>query len=272
MQQTTTNSRNYSRRLAAWTRSSPQERRRDRRNRTSRQRRTHHPLEPDQQSLWRHGLSRSIPTRSSVLGIRAYPNVAALPEPVDLAVIVTPAHTVPGVMQECVDAGNQGRDHHLGRLQGTRSRRRGTGTPNSRNRPRRRHAHHRTQLPRRDAPALRLERDLRQRDGASRQRRLHQPERRALHRRARLELPRKRRLQRLHLDWLDARRRLGRPDRLSGRRPQHPQHRHLHGIGRRRARVPLRRPRSRAAASRSSSSKPGAPKPPPKPPPRTPAR
>ncbi|MEP7294110.1 MAG: acetate--CoA ligase family protein, partial [Chloroflexota bacterium] len=47
-------------------------------------------------------------TRSSVLGIRAYPSVAALPEPVDLAVIVTPAHTVPGVMQECADAGVRG--------------------------------------------------------------------------------------------------------------------------------------------------------------------
>jgi acetyltransferase len=48
------------------------------------------------------------PTRSSVLGIRAYPNVAALPEAVDLAVIVTPAHTVPGVMQEIADAGIKG--------------------------------------------------------------------------------------------------------------------------------------------------------------------
>ncbi len=48
------------------------------------------------------------PTRPSVLGIRAYPNVAAIPEPVDLAVVVTPAHTVPGVIQECVDAGIKG--------------------------------------------------------------------------------------------------------------------------------------------------------------------
>lgn len=48
------------------------------------------------------------PTRSSILGIRAYPNVAALPETPDLAVIVTPAHTVPGVVQECADAGIKG--------------------------------------------------------------------------------------------------------------------------------------------------------------------
>ncbi len=48
------------------------------------------------------------PTRPSVLGIRAYPNIAAIPEKVDLAVIVTPAHTVPGVVQECADAGIKG--------------------------------------------------------------------------------------------------------------------------------------------------------------------
>jgi acetyltransferase len=43
--------------------------------------------------------------RPSVLGIRAYPNVSAVPDKVDLAVVVTPAKTVPGVIRECVDAG-----------------------------------------------------------------------------------------------------------------------------------------------------------------------
>ncbi|MHB8599544.1 MAG: bifunctional acetate--CoA ligase family protein/GNAT family N-acetyltransferase [Ktedonobacteraceae bacterium] len=46
--------------------------------------------------------------RASVLGIKAYPNLAALPEQVDLAVIVTPAATVPGLIAECVDAGVKG--------------------------------------------------------------------------------------------------------------------------------------------------------------------
>lgn len=46
--------------------------------------------------------------RSSVLGIKAYPDIAQVPEPVDLAVIATPAHTVPGVVSECVDAGVKG--------------------------------------------------------------------------------------------------------------------------------------------------------------------
>ena len=45
------------------------------------------------------------PSRNNVLGIRCYPNVAAIGEPVDLAVVITPAETVPAVLQECADAG-----------------------------------------------------------------------------------------------------------------------------------------------------------------------
>ena len=48
------------------------------------------------------------PKRASVLGIKAYPTIASVPEPVDLAVIATPAKTVPGVIRECVDAGVPG--------------------------------------------------------------------------------------------------------------------------------------------------------------------
>ncbi|KXK16831.1 MAG: putative acetyl-coenzyme A synthetase [Chloroflexi bacterium OLB15] len=48
------------------------------------------------------------PTRQSILGIRAYPSIAAVPEPCDLAVIVTPAPTVPKVVDECIAAGTKG--------------------------------------------------------------------------------------------------------------------------------------------------------------------
>jgi acetyltransferase len=48
------------------------------------------------------------PQRRSVLGIKAYARIADVPEPVDLAVIVTPATTVPGVIHDCVDAGVKG--------------------------------------------------------------------------------------------------------------------------------------------------------------------
>ena len=48
------------------------------------------------------------PKRSSVLGIKAYASIAEVPEPVDLAVIATPAFTVPGVIDECAAAGVRG--------------------------------------------------------------------------------------------------------------------------------------------------------------------
>src|SRR5947209_4726480 len=48
------------------------------------------------------------PQHASVLGIKAYPSLAALPGQVDLAVIVTPAPTVPGIIAQCVEAGVKG--------------------------------------------------------------------------------------------------------------------------------------------------------------------
>jgi acetyltransferase len=45
------------------------------------------------------------PRRPGILGIKAYPAIKAVTEPVDLAVIVTPAPAVPGVVGECIDAG-----------------------------------------------------------------------------------------------------------------------------------------------------------------------
>ncbi|MBZ5657499.1 MAG: bifunctional acetate--CoA ligase family protein/GNAT family N-acetyltransferase [Acidobacteriia bacterium] len=46
--------------------------------------------------------------RTSVLGIKAYRSVEEIPEPVDLAVVVTPADTVPGVIGQCIAAGVRG--------------------------------------------------------------------------------------------------------------------------------------------------------------------
>src|ERR1019366_9629361 len=45
------------------------------------------------------------PKQTEVLGLRAYAKISDVPEKVDLAVVVTPAPTVPGVVGECVDAG-----------------------------------------------------------------------------------------------------------------------------------------------------------------------
>ena len=46
--------------------------------------------------------------RPNVLGIKAYKNIASVPDPVDLAVVITPAATVPAVINECVKAGVMG--------------------------------------------------------------------------------------------------------------------------------------------------------------------
>ncbi|MFM7450790.1 MAG: bifunctional acetate--CoA ligase family protein/GNAT family N-acetyltransferase [Leptolyngbyaceae cyanobacterium] len=48
------------------------------------------------------------PRHSSVMGIQAYPNLAAVPQPIDLAVIATPAATVPEIVRECVAADVKG--------------------------------------------------------------------------------------------------------------------------------------------------------------------
>jgi acetyltransferase len=45
------------------------------------------------------------PKRRAVHGVHCYPSLRALPAPVDLAVIATPATTVPALVEECVSAG-----------------------------------------------------------------------------------------------------------------------------------------------------------------------
>jgi len=64
------------------------------------------------QNLGRGGFEGVVypvnPKRNSVLAVKAYPSIAAVPEKVDLAVICTPAKTVPGIIQECIKAGVPG--------------------------------------------------------------------------------------------------------------------------------------------------------------------
>lgn len=48
------------------------------------------------------------PQRQNILGIKAYPSIDQVPEPVDLAVIATPAPTVPSLIRECIEAGVKG--------------------------------------------------------------------------------------------------------------------------------------------------------------------
>ncbi len=44
------------------------------------------------------------PKRSEVLGLKCYPTVSSLPEEIDLAILVTPAKTIPSLVEECVQA------------------------------------------------------------------------------------------------------------------------------------------------------------------------
>jgi len=61
------------------------------------------------QNMGRGGFGGTVypvnPKRSSVLCVKAYPSIAAVPEKVDLAVLTTPAVTAPGIIRECADAG-----------------------------------------------------------------------------------------------------------------------------------------------------------------------
>ncbi|HQK75369.1 MAG TPA: CoA-binding protein, partial [Candidatus Hydrogenedentes bacterium] len=48
------------------------------------------------------------PNRPSVMGIKAYPTVADVPDQIDLAVVVTPAKAIPALISECADVGVKG--------------------------------------------------------------------------------------------------------------------------------------------------------------------
>ena len=162
------------------------------------------------------------PNRPSILGIQCHPSIASIPEPVDLAVIVTPPPSIPAIIGECGEAGvptavvisagfkEVGPEGAALELAG-----RGAGAPH-------RHARHRPQLPGRHEPRLRPERHVRRGHGQEGSRLLHRPERRAHHGHPRLEPARAGRLQLHRVAGLHGRRGLGRPHRLPGRRPATP--------------------------------------------------
>ena len=56
----------------------------------------------------RHKLFPVNPRRTEVLGLPCYPAIGSIPGCLDLAVLVTPAATIPGLIRECVAAGVKG--------------------------------------------------------------------------------------------------------------------------------------------------------------------
>ena len=75
------------------------------------------------------------PTAEEIDGLKAYPSVSAIPETVDLAIILVPHHQALPIVRECADKGGQGSGAFHGRVQGNRHRgRQGPGSrtgPNS---------------------------------------------------------------------------------------------------------------------------------------------
>ena len=149
------------------------------------------------------------PKRPRVLGIKAHPRIGDVPDPIDLAIVATPAPTVPDLIAECVEAGVQaaivvsagfkeigaiGADLErqiMGHARRGRVRVIGTNSLGVM------------------SPIHRPERHGLQRHGPAGEDRLPQSERGPRRRGARLELAGQRRLQRLRLGRVAARRRLG---------------------------------------------------------------
>lgn len=48
------------------------------------------------------------PLREKVLGVKSYPSITSVPEHVNLAVVATPARSVPELVEECGKAGVEG--------------------------------------------------------------------------------------------------------------------------------------------------------------------
>jgi acetyltransferase len=104
------------------------------------------------------------PKRTSVLGVKAYPTLSNVPERVDLIVVVTPARTVPGIIEEAVELGIPGAIIISAGFKEIGPEGVGAGAADpGEGAQGREHAHHRPQLPGGDDAADGPERDLRRR-------------------------------------------------------------------------------------------------------------
>ena len=183
--------------------------------------------------------------RASILGVRAYPNLAALPEVPELVVIVTPAVTIPATVEECAAAGvkavviisagfkeigPEGAELERQILATARANGMRIVGPNCLGVMRPPTGLNATfAIGVSDSGSV----GFVSQSGA------------LLHRGPRLEHAREGRLQRGRLARLDARRGLGRRHHLLRQRPGDREHRHLHGDDRRRPGLPLGGPRGR---------------------------
>ena len=104
------------------------------------------------------------PRRDTVLGLKSYPAVGDVPGPVDLAVVVTPAATVPEIIRRVRRRGRpRARSIISAGFRETGPAGRGAGGARVRGGAPGRHAHHRPELPGRHEPDERPQRHLRRR-------------------------------------------------------------------------------------------------------------
>ena len=111
------------------------------------------------------------PKRQNILGIKAYPSLEHIPDQVDLAVIVTPAATVPGVIRECAEHGVKGAIVISAGFKEAGPSGVALEQEVLAEARKGKHPRDRAELPRRDVPDQRLQRDICARYSASGQRR-----------------------------------------------------------------------------------------------------
>ena len=186
------------------------------------------------------------PRRDTILGLPSYPSVGDIGAEIDLAMVATPAATVPDVLAQCAAAGVHGaivvsagfsETGKQGALLDDADPQGAARQPDARGRP---------QLPGHHPAHGGTQRVVPQHHARRGQHRAHLSERCAGYRHARLGDRRARRLLDVRLGGRHGRRRLRRPHRLPGRRRADPQHPHLHGDDRQRAPLHERGPRLRA--------------------------
>ena len=61
------------------------------------------------------------PKADEILGLKAYPSVLAVPDPIDLAIVMVPYPHVPAMLREVGRKTYPGRDYHLCRVPGGRA-------------------------------------------------------------------------------------------------------------------------------------------------------
>ena len=212
------------------------------------------------------------PKADEILGLKCYPDIAAVPDPVELAVLILPAGHGGRRNRGVRPARHQGGGGHLRRLPRGRPRGRGARGRDGGDRAALRHADHGTERHRRDRHAHAAQHDLCQGHAAQGTHRVPVAIGRAVRRHHRLDHRPRHRFQPLPQRRQRGRRQRDRRDPLPGRGRGQPGHHPLSGGRQGRAGVrgrAARRGRPQAGAGAQERAGPPAAR---RPPPRTPAR